>query len=195
MEQHPNILPLQVSDYFSIQILACIFTYQKLFFKRLKLFQLFTDQKYPSERSAKDATQCQFNYQIKNKNASICGLWKSPQSEQYSLYGTSSTILNGQTNTPVNSKDNGIASHYSWFINDKYFNFTKYSSLNSSCDNEDIVTHHLRPLHILNGNEAQNILLIIDKREASDENAAGIQKVGLRILQSISSHGEYQVCL
>ena len=55
------------------------------------------------------------------------------------------------------------------------------------------MTHHLRPLHILNGNEAQNILLIIDKREASDENAAGVQKVGLRILQSISSHGEYQV--
>ena len=55
------------------------------------------------------------------------------------------------------------------------------------------MTHHLRPLHILNGNEAQNILLIIDKREASDENAAGIQNVVLRILQSTSSHGKYQV--
>ena len=161
--------------------------------KRLKLFWLFTDQKYPSERSAKDAIQCQFSYQIKNENTPSCGLWKGPPTKQYSLYGTSSTILNGRTNKPFNSKDDGIASQYSLFMNDKYFNFTKYSSLNSSCDNGDIMTHHLRPLHILNGNEAQNILLIIDKREASDENAAGVQKVGLRILQSISSHGEYQV--
>ena len=52
------------------------------------------------------------------------------------------------------------------------------------------MTHHLRPLHILNGNKAQNILLIVDKREASDENTAGIQNVVLRILQSTSSHGK-----
>ena len=161
--------------------------------KRLKLFWLFTDQKYPIERSAKDAIQCQFNCQIKNKDAPICGLLKRPPSKQYSLHSNGSTILNGQTNTHVNSKDNGIASQYFWFINDEYLNFTKYSSLNSSCDNGDIMTHHLRPLHILNGNEAQNILLIVDKREASDENTAGIQNVVLRILQSTSSHGKYQV--
>ena len=161
--------------------------------KRLKLFWLFTDQKYPIERSAKDAIQCQFNCQIKNKDAPICGLLKRPPSKQYSLYGKSSTILNGQANTPVNSKYNGIASQYSWFINDKHINFTTYSSSNSSCDNEDIVTHRLRRLHISNDNEAQNILLLIDKRETSDENDAGIQNVGLRILQSISSHGKFQV--
>ena len=161
--------------------------------KRLKLFWLFTDQKYPIERSAKDAIQCQFNYQIKNKDAPICGLLKRPPSKQYSLHSNGSTILNGQTNTHVNSKDNGIASQYSWFINEKYLDFTKYSSLNSSCDNGDIMTHLLRPLHILNGNKAQNILLIIDKREASDENTAGIQNVVLRILQSTSSRGKYQV--
>ena len=160
--------------------------------KRLKLFWLFTDQKYPRERSTKDAIPCQFSYEIKNKNAPTCDLWKGPPSKQYSLYGTSSIILNGRLNNPVNSKDNGIASQYSWFINDKYFNFTKYSSLNSSCDNGDIMTRHLRPFNFLNGNKAQNILVIIDKREATDENAAGIQNVVLRILQSTSSHGKYQ---